>query len=160
MQPTTFLRREALKEVGYIDESLQWAFDWDFWCKLARRAGAVKYLPEFMAATRIYPDTKTSSGGWPRLREIRQVIQQHRSSWWPPAFWGYLSVEIHSIMMSQPGALRRWPLWCAQMACGLLALENVIHHNKLVRRGRPRAEFTSRRGENGSYQWQQKQGYA
>ena len=135
MQPTTFFRRKALEEIGYIDEDLHFAFDWDLWCKLARHAGSVKYLPKYMAATRIYPDTKTSSGGWPRLREISQVLRRHRTGWWPPAYWGYLSTELLSMQTNQP-VMRRWSLWGVQTACGFLAIENVINHRKLTRGGR------------------------
>lgn len=137
MQPTTFFRRAALKDVGYLDESLHFAFDWDLWCKLARRAGAVKYVAEFMAAARIYPETKTSSGGWSRIREIRRVIRRHSTSPWPSALWGYTSAQFHSLLVREKSPLKRLALRVAMLGCILLAGENAVSHVIRSRSRRP-----------------------
>jgi hypothetical protein len=65
-QPTVFLRRRALDEVGYLDESLHWGMDWDLFIRLGKR-GRIAYIPKLLASQREYDDTKTASGGFSRF---------------------------------------------------------------------------------------------
>lgn len=76
MQPTTFFRADYLKQVGYLDEHLHYCMDWDLWIKLAN-VGAVKYIPDILACSREYCETKTSMGGNERLKEICSLLQKY-----------------------------------------------------------------------------------
>lgn len=76
MQPTTFFRRSALCEVGYLDESLHWTMDWDLWIKLALRFD-VQYSPNFWACSREYGETKTNTGSLERLKEIKALTTKY-----------------------------------------------------------------------------------
>jgi hypothetical protein len=55
--------------VGGLDESLHYAMDWDLLLKLAK-VGKVVAIPDHLANIRYYPETKTNTGGWKRMREI------------------------------------------------------------------------------------------
>lgn len=58
-QPTAFMRRLAVEQVGWLDESLQMAMDLDLWLKLGLR-NAFTYLPgRPLAALRWHVDQKT-----------------------------------------------------------------------------------------------------
>lgn len=76
MQPATFFKREVLQQVGYLDENLHYCMDWDLWIKLAA-VSEVKYIPELLACSREYGDTKTSTGGDKRLEEIIGLLQKY-----------------------------------------------------------------------------------
>lgn len=76
MQPATFFKRETLESVGYLDENLHYCMDWDLWIKLAA-VSEVKYIPELLACSREYGDTKTSTGGDKRLEEIIGLLQKY-----------------------------------------------------------------------------------
>jgi len=76
MQPATFFRRETLQKVGYLDVSLHYCMDWDLWIKLAA-ISEVKYIPELLACSREYGETKTSTGGDKRLEEIVALLQKY-----------------------------------------------------------------------------------
>lgn len=76
MQPATFFRRETLQKVGYLDENLHYCMDWDLWIRLAA-VSEVKYIPELLACSREYGDTKTSTGGDKRLEEIIGLLQKY-----------------------------------------------------------------------------------
>jgi len=76
MQPATFFRASYLKEVGYLDVELQYCMDWDLWIKLAS-VSEVKYINEILACSREYGDTKTSTGGEERLKEIIRLLQKY-----------------------------------------------------------------------------------
>jgi hypothetical protein len=98
MQPTVFMRRSRLAEVGALDESLHYAMDWDLWIRFGCR-WPVAYVPRVLAQTREYGATKTASGGWRRLRELRRILRRHGAPGWPPAAVGYGLDTLR----------RRWP---------------------------------------------------
>jgi len=87
-QPTVFLRRRALDEVGYLDESLHWGMDWDLFIRLGKR-GRMVYIPELLASQREYDDTKTASGGFARFRELVRIMRRHGRRRYPPVFFVY-----------------------------------------------------------------------
>lgn len=93
MQPTTFFRADALKEVGYLDESLNWTMDWDLWIKLALRYD-VLYTERFMACSREYGDTKTSTGAQKRLDEILGLMRRYTGEQMPYGYEIYYCAEL------------------------------------------------------------------
>lgn len=76
MQPATFFKRKTLQEAGYLDVNLQYCMDWDLWIKLAA-ISEVKYISELLACSREYSETKTSTGGEKRLKEIVALLQKY-----------------------------------------------------------------------------------
>ncbi len=88
LQPTVFLRRRALEEVGYLDESLHWGMDWDLFIRFGK-GSAMKYIPELLASQRQYDETKTASGGLTRFRELVGIMRRHGKKRYPPAFFCY-----------------------------------------------------------------------
>ena len=135
MQPTAFYRRRALEQIGYLDETLHFAFDWDLWCKLALLSDSVQYVQPFIAATRIYPSTKTASGSWTRLKEINHVLRRHRTRLLPPAIWGYLAYELESKRHSSAGPTK-YLMGLLCWFCALLGIENTLHDRRLRHSGR------------------------
>jgi GT2 family glycosyltransferase len=83
LQPTVFMRAESVRAAGGLDESLHFGLDWDLWIRLACR-GTVVHLTEKLAQSREYAATKTSTGGWRRLRELRMIMTRHGGRRWPP----------------------------------------------------------------------------
>ena len=75
-QPSVFLRREVLTKVGYVDESLHFCMDYDWWIRIGKICD-VGYLPEYLACTRVYPETKTESGRGKAIAEAVKTLQQH-----------------------------------------------------------------------------------
>ena len=87
VQPTTFFRRDAFLAVGGLDSSLRYCLDYDLWIKLALRY-QVRYLPELLARVRVYPATKTASGGLERLNEIERMVRRYGRRRLPEMFYG------------------------------------------------------------------------
>jgi GT2 family glycosyltransferase len=88
LQPATFFRRSAWEDVGGLDTGLHWCLDWDLWIKVGLRY-PIAYLPEVLACSREYEATKTSTGGWKRLREIRAVMARYTHDRFPPGLFLY-----------------------------------------------------------------------
>ena len=73
LQPTVFLRRRVLDEVGFLNEDLHFCMDYEYWIRIAKRF-KVGYMPEYVANFRVYPETKTMSRRLDIHREIIKVI--------------------------------------------------------------------------------------
>ncbi len=67
-QPTTFFRRTVFERVGYLDETLHYGLDWEYWLRLANHGEKTKrseiserfvHLPYYLAATRWHFQAKT-----------------------------------------------------------------------------------------------------
>ncbi len=75
-QAATFFRRSAYDAVGGISADLHYLMDYDLWLKLGR-AFPASDVPEALARVRMYPETKTASGGLTRMDEMRRMIRRH-----------------------------------------------------------------------------------
>jgi glycosyltransferase involved in cell wall biosynthesis len=76
LQPSTFINRNALEQVGYINENLHYGMDSDLWMRLSN-LGAPQAIQAVISASREYADTKTSSGSFKRVEELRQIAMTH-----------------------------------------------------------------------------------
>ncbi len=57
-QPTVFFRKELIEKIGYLDESLNYCMDYDFWIRAGRDC-SIGYINDYLANSRLYPETKT-----------------------------------------------------------------------------------------------------
>ena len=76
-QPTTFFRRSLLDEVGYLDESLEYAMDCEFFLRVAARHD-LRYIPRVLANYRVHSASKTSKAF---LASSREHIAAVRNYW-------------------------------------------------------------------------------
>jgi glycosyltransferase involved in cell wall biosynthesis len=137
LQPATFVRREALEAVEYLDEDLHWCMDWDLWIRIGQRF-RVRYLPTPLAQARIHPDAKTSRGGFAKIREMHQIIRRHSQRRLPPILVIHGGGALYRLgcralgrdpnrPMSEPGAAR--PLSTIPWASRLL--DRVLETGRL-----------------------------
>ena len=59
-QPATFFRRRLLETTGWLDESLHYVMDYDFWLRIGLHHPAV-YLPLRLAALRLHAGAKSAA---------------------------------------------------------------------------------------------------
>ena len=100
LQPTTFMRRQALHEAGPLDRDMHYAFDWDLWIRLGKRFPATM-LDSLLAASREYAATKTLSGGFRRTEEIRRLVHRHTGD---ELSIGYLNYLLHTVLEALPAS--------------------------------------------------------
>lgn len=96
LQPTAFIRREAWKTVGPLDERLRYCMDYDLWLRLSERF-EVGTIPHVVAASREHPDSKTLSGGVERWYEISQMIARHTGGAITPGVVLYLLQTLRDL---------------------------------------------------------------
>lgn len=87
-QPSAFASRAAVEAVGFVDEALYWGMDWDLFIRLSKFGQMVSIAP-VLSRARIYPETKTQSGGIRRWRELVRIMRDHGEMRYPPGYFLY-----------------------------------------------------------------------
>lgn len=124
LQPTTFFTRVAFETVGGLDESLHYGLDWDLWIRLAAETDLV-YTRARLASSREYSATKTSRGGWPRLRELGTIVKRHAGRFWTPG------VRLYAADTLRCSFARRGPRALARLANGFARRLTRFTENRL-----------------------------
>jgi glycosyltransferase involved in cell wall biosynthesis len=102
LQPTVFIKKEVLNEVGYLDTSLNWCMDWDLWIRIGKKHH-IEYINLILAKSRVYSSTKTSTGGLERFKEIVKVMRQHGELKYPPGYFVYGVDTLDNIIKEKIG---------------------------------------------------------
>jgi hypothetical protein len=76
-QPAAFWRTRIAHDVGPFNEELNYVMDFDYWLRIAVAGGKIHHSPQVLAASRLYPQTKTMSARDKIFQEIFQVCQEH-----------------------------------------------------------------------------------
>ena len=92
-QPACFMRRAAFSGVGGVNTNLHYTMDWDLWCRLSKGGYKFLYAKRPLAAVRYYPETKTLSGNYQRLRELYRIEKKYgdrlfKRSWLGSYYYG------------------------------------------------------------------------
>jgi glycosyltransferase involved in cell wall biosynthesis len=103
LQQSVFFRREALDDVGYLDESLHYGLDWDLLIRIGFKY-RLAYVSQNLACLREYAETKSSSGGVERVRELHSMLRKHTALVLPPGSIVY-GLDTYSQLACQ--AIRR-----------------------------------------------------
>lgn len=75
-QPSVFFTRRAWELVGTLDQSLHYAFDWDWFLRAAKICRFLR-CDEVLSRYRIHPHHKTGTGGLRRWEEMSEVVRRH-----------------------------------------------------------------------------------
>ncbi|HYE37787.1 glycosyltransferase [Methylocaldum sp.] len=109
-QPATFWRRRVIDSVGLFDETLNCVMDYEYWLRFGRSGGAIRYISDNLAASRLYPETKTMSRRGEIYNEIFRVCRKHGGYVhmnYVQGYWHYLCYERSGIGSS---LMRRVPV--------------------------------------------------
>jgi glycosyltransferase involved in cell wall biosynthesis len=86
-QPAAFVRRTVFERVSYLDESLEYAMDYDLWLRV--RGMHVQYAPHTLARFRWHPESKSGSSQIQGWREFLRIVRKHGGGWTPEIAWAY-----------------------------------------------------------------------
>ena len=80
-QPSTFWRAGVFAELGYLDESLHYAMDYEYWLRLYSKYPLI-FIPEYLAAFRIHTQSKNTNAGHKDvyINEEKAVIKKYTES--------------------------------------------------------------------------------
>jgi glycosyltransferase involved in cell wall biosynthesis len=102
VQPSTFCTRDTWLRSGPLDESLVFAFDWDWFIRARKLGIAFRPLPRYLSLYRLHGGHKTGTGGDARLQEIVEVYRRHAGARYGAAF-----LDCNS-RRSQRALVQRW----------------------------------------------------
>lgn len=75
-QPSVLWRRVVMEHIGPLDPRWEWAFDYDWFLRLAT-LGAPVYIPERYARLRWYEESKSGRHFMQRMREAWAIAKKH-----------------------------------------------------------------------------------
>ena len=75
-QPAAFIRRTAIDEVGYLDETLHYTMDLDLFMRIGEHR-TPQYISRPLAAATVHADAKTIRDRHSMARERYQVRRRH-----------------------------------------------------------------------------------
>ena len=75
-QPSVFFTRAAWEQVGPLDESLHYAFDWEWFLRAAKACRFIQ-CDQVLSRYRIHSQHKTGTGGLRRWEEMSEVVRRH-----------------------------------------------------------------------------------
>lgn len=109
-QPAVFFRRAAVEAVGYLNETLHYALDYDLWLRIGHRF-PVAYLPRYLAQSRQHLRAKSVSPVFREalFREIFAVVRHHFG--YVPLRWRYCYAYCALLDRLGPRADRVYRTW-------------------------------------------------
>jgi len=76
-QPAAFWRKEIAERCGPFDENLHFAMDYEYWIRMDRIGGRLVHIPDILARSRLYPETKTLSARAKIFHEVFEISQRY-----------------------------------------------------------------------------------
>lgn len=104
-QPATLIRRDVWDSVKGVDESLQFALDYDLWWRIYNAYGKFAYCADYVSANRMHKDTKTHNNVDEHYRESIAVVERHYGK--APQKWS-VSKPLVRLLRSLTGKVRRF----------------------------------------------------
>lgn len=126
-QPSVFVKRSVLEEVGGFDESVFCSIDYDAWLKIGKKF-KVYYLDQYIASTRIYSETLSAKYEKKIILENIKVSRRHMG--YAGREW-YISYYQYKIKHSKNKILR-W-LWSFILEChqNMKSCHPTYHQNPI-----------------------------
>jgi hypothetical protein len=101
LQPATFIRRDALKQVGgQLTTHLHYVLDSEIWFRLLT-LGDPEWVPFPIASIREYAESKTATGGWLRFNEIQKLATEYSGLDLTPGILAELMGLLHGMMADE-----------------------------------------------------------
>jgi len=123
-QPTVFIRREALEQVGFLDESLNYCMDYDYWIRIGKKH-RIGYINEFLANSRLHAGTKTFRQRANVQKEAIQILLLHFG--FVPSSWIYTYCDA---LLEKFGIYRNKSITRYIILISILFFINFLRYNK------------------------------
>lgn len=105
-QPNVFFRRRVFDAVGYLNDSLHYVMDYEFWLRAASKGLRFQHVPAAFAACRWHLDAKTVS----RNPKIEEELHSVRHMYWDRRRFrnGSLQTTYEKCCNFRARAFRQW----------------------------------------------------
>jgi len=122
-QPSTFFRRSVLDRVGYLSERYHYAFDVEFWIRIAEAGIEIAHERSTWSGFRFHASSKTVAESRRFWREDRHIRRHHGGKFFSRALYRHHVRPIYH------------PVYLAAKRVGVLR-PFVIRLRRFVRKGR------------------------
>ena len=89
-QPATFWRRSITHEIGFLDETLNYTMDYEYWLRMGKKY-RIHYLPYELACFRVHSNSKSGNTAHRQFDEELMVAKRYGKG---------LSVRLHAFHCS------------------------------------------------------------
>ena len=76
-QPAVFFRRRVVEQHGFLDDTLHYCMDYEYWLRLAAGGAKFAYMPVVLAGSRMHPGNKTLASRIEVHAEINAMMLKH-----------------------------------------------------------------------------------
>lgn len=87
-QPAVFWRRELIERIGFLNCSLDFAFDYEYWIRIGKKHKPA-IIDDYLANFRIHPKAKGTTSYSKQFKEELNIAKFY-SPGWMPVFFHYL----------------------------------------------------------------------
>ncbi|TVX97071.1 glycosyltransferase family 2 protein [Cohnella terricola] len=102
-QPTAFIRKNVIENLGGLNKNLQLCMDYDLWIRIGQTY-EIKYISEYLATSRLYESNKTLSRTDEVYSEAVTTVKKYYG--FVPLTWVYGYVYNSSAYKSSKGLTR------------------------------------------------------
>ncbi len=110
-QPAVFFRKSVVDRFGPLNQKLHFCMDYEYWVRLAAAGAKFRHIPQVLAGSRLYAETKTLGSRVKVHTEINDMLRRHARQ--VPDQW--LFNWAHAVLDEKgvPRSDRRFPLLVA-----------------------------------------------
>ncbi len=76
LQPTLFMRADVPQRIGLLNEDLHFCMDYEFWIRAHQSGIKFRYLPEYFAKAKYYPENKTFGDRGKSFEEVCGMLKE------------------------------------------------------------------------------------
>ncbi len=111
-QPNVFFRSRVFNELGYLNDSLHYVMDYEFWLRAANHGFRFQHIPSAIAACRWHLDAKTVS----RNPRIEEELLSVRDKYWNKRRFhnGFVQASYARCCNVRARASRQWRKLCTR----------------------------------------------
>jgi glycosyltransferase involved in cell wall biosynthesis len=128
LQQAAFWTRALWDEVGPLNQSLNWVFDWD-WFIRAYHKTSFHYVPKILANYRVHPQAKTRTQDIQRRMEHAWITSTY-GAWWHP---NYLVQKARILAYRVERGTEGWPRWLSRPICALASTPRKLFERLFYR---------------------------
>jgi len=131
-QPAVFFRRRTIERFGALDVRCDWAMDYEYWIRLARRGAKFAWVHRVLAGSRLHEQTKTLGSRVRCHAEVNDIMKLHLRR--VPDRW--LFNYAHAVVETK--GIERSRRFRFAVAVSLVSISAALRWNRRVSRGMAR----------------------
>lgn len=98
-QPALFLRRKAILRCGYLDESLRFCMDYEYWLRLGFCGMKFAYVPQLFAGSRVHKESKSMKYRVAAQKESIRMLKRYFTKTSTRWYFSYVYAALRTMFL-------------------------------------------------------------